>query len=262
MHHHTIHIAALTLAIHSTLTAVTPATNAERWLAAVQTPEFQAPATKEAWAVQRDEIRKTLWQLLGKLPPRPAKPAVQITTREDGDGYTLEHFTFDNGAGAAVPGLCFVPKDGKTKHPAILHCHWHGGQYDVGKQEMLQTNAAPVSAGPTLARLGYVVLGIDAYCFGERNGQGPGGPAEKGGAGELTASKFFLWAGQSLWGMILRDDLMALDYLASRADVDVARIGVTGISMGSTRAWWLAALDDRLKCGVCVACMTRYPRWW
>jgi hypothetical protein len=28
--------------------------------------------------------------------------------------------------------------------------------------------------------------------------------------------------------------------------------------MGSTRSWWLMALDDRLKTAVCVACMTRY----
>ena len=28
--------------------------------------------------------------------------------------------------------------------------------------------------------------------------------------------------------------------------------------MGSTRSWWLTALDDRLKTAVCVACMTRY----
>src|SRR5208283_1711548 len=72
------------------------------------------------------------------------------------------------------------------------------------------------------------------------------------------ASKFNLWVGRTLWGMMLRDDLMALDYLASRPEVDAKRIGVTGMSMGSTRSWWLMALDDRIKTGVCVACMTRY----
>jgi len=64
--------------------------------------------------------------------------------------------------------------------------------------------------------------------------------------------------GRTLWGMIIRDDLMALDYLCARKEVDPARIGVTGISMGSTRAWWIMALDDRPKAAVCVACMTRY----
>jgi len=51
---------------------------------------------------------------------------------------------------------------------------------------------------------------------------------------------------------------MALDYLASRPEVDPDRIGVTGMSMGATRSWWLMALDERIKTGVPVACMTRY----
>jgi len=38
----------------------------------------------------------------------------------------------------------------------------------------------------------------------------------------------------------------------------MSRIGVTGMSMGATRAWWLMALDERLKTGVAVACLTRY----
>jgi dipeptidyl aminopeptidase/acylaminoacyl peptidase len=58
--------------------------------------------------------------------------------------------------------------------------------------------------------------------------------------------------------MIVRDDLMALDYLVSRPEVDPQRIGVTGISMGATRTWWIMALDDRPSTGVAVACLTRY----
>jgi dienelactone hydrolase len=142
--------------------------------------------------------------------------------------------------------------------PAILYCHWHGGQYDNGKQELLHTKDTPILPGPTFARHGYAVLGIDACCFGERNGEGPDGAAQKGSAGELSAAKFCLWAGRSLWGVMMRDDRMALDYLCSRPEVDAERIGVTGMSMGSTRAWWLMALDERLKAAVCVACMTRY----
>jgi dienelactone hydrolase len=37
--------------------------------------------------------------------------------------------------------------------------------------------------------------------------------------------------------MILRDDLIALDYLAGRSEVDSKNIGVAGMSMGATRAW-------------------------
>jgi len=232
--------------------------NAVRWLDAVKTPDFAVPATWNDWAAKRAGIRATLWSLLGDLPPRPAKPETRVLSREDGDGFVLEKFEFDNGAGAMVPGYLFLPKTAEGKVPAILYCHWHGGQYDNGKEELLGNKDIPARPGPTLARLGYAVLGIDAYCFGGRNGQGPGGEGEKGSGGELTAAKFQLWAGRSLWGMMMRDDLMALDYLCSRPEVDAGRVGVTGMSMGSTRAWWIMALDDRPKAAVCVGCMTRY----
>lgn len=249
----------LTVSAATSMMAQTEKSNAERWLEALPAgSEFAAPPSREAWEKERLEVRARLQELLGKLPARPLRPEVKTLSREDKGDFVLEKFTFDNGAGATVPGYVFLPKQAAGKRPAILYCHWHGGQYDIGKEEMLKTNATPVAAGPELARKGYVVLGIDAYCFGERNGMGPGGPAEKGSGGEMSASKFNLWAGRSLWGMIIRDDLMALDYLSSRPEVDATRIGVTGISMGATRTWWIMALDERPKCGVAVACLTRY----
>src|ERR1043166_5181141 len=74
----------------------------------------------------------------------------------------------------------------------------------------------------------------------------------------MSASKFNLWVGRTLWGMIVRDDLMAMDYLASRPEVDAERIGVMGMSMGATRTWWLMGIDDRFKAGVSICCLSRY----
>ena len=235
-----------------------PEASAQRWLGSVSVPDWTVPADAKAWTGRRAEIRATLWKLLGDFPARPRVPDVRILSRTKEDGYVLEKFVFQDGLGLSVPGYLFLPRNMTGKVPAILYCHWHAGQWDIGKEEMLRQNATPAVPGPTLARLGYAVLGIDACGFGERNGQGPGGPTERGGEGELTASKFSLWAGRTLWGTIVRDDLMALDYLCSRPEVDSSRIGVTGISMGSTRSWWIMALDDRPKTAVCVGCMTRY----
>ncbi len=234
-------------------------TTAECWLAnAAIAPAFTVLSTVADWQTQRAQVRNQLWRLLGNLPPRPKLPQVETLSRVERDGYGLEKFQFDNGAGATVPGYLLLPAGVTARAPAILYCHWHGGQYDIGKEELFRTNATPVPAGPALAQRGYVVCAIDAYGFGERNGQGPSGPQETGGAGELTASKFNLWVGRTLWGMIARDDLMALDYLCSRPEVDTNRIGVTGISMGATRTWWLMALDERPRAGVAVGCLTRY----
>jgi dienelactone hydrolase len=248
---------ALALPMNVSAQAGEPA--ASRWLAhAPATPPFQLPSTKAAWEEQRQKVRDQLQQLLGRLPPRPKTPPVEVISREDRGDYRLEKFRFDNGAGETVPGYLLLPRNAAGKVPGILYCHWHGGHYDIGKEELFRTNALPIPGGPALVKQGYAVLAIDACCFGERNGQGPGGLQEKGGAGEMTASKFNLWVGRTLWGMIVRDDLMALDYLCSRPEVDAQRVGVTGISMGATRTWWIMALDDRPKTGVAVGCLTRY----
>lgn len=232
---------------------------AARWLANAEVaPPFLIPKTRAAWELKRKQTRAQLLELLGRLPARPKLPGVKTLSREDRGDYVVEKFQFDNGAGSTVPGYLLLPKSRPAKAPGILFCHWHGGEYEIGKEELFQARHTPEAPGPALARRGFAVLGIDACGFGERNGQGPGGPEEKGGAGEMTASKFNLWLGRTLWGMILRDDQMALDYLASRPEVDKNRLGVTGISMGATRSWWLMALDDRLKTGVAVACLTRY----
>jgi len=242
----------------SAQTVNTNTSNAAKWMQYLtETPPLVVPAFISDWEAKRAQIRSQLWTLLGKLPPRPVTLNVEIKRREERPGYILEKFRLDNGAGATVPGYLLLPKT-KQRSPAILYCHWHGGEYDIGKEELFRSAHTPEVPAEALTKRGYAVLAIDAYCFGERNGNGPGGPGEKGGAGELTASKFNLWAGRTLWGMILRDDLIALDYLCSRPEIDSERVGVTGISMGATRAWWLMALDERLKAGVAVACLTRY----
>jgi dienelactone hydrolase len=252
-------LAALLNVAPNVLMAQNNQTDAARWLAKSDlAPPFVAPASRAAWEAQRKQVRTELWELLGKLPPRPQVPKVETLATEDRGDYVVEKFRFDNGAGATVPGYLLRPKQLSGKAPAILYCHWHGGDYDIGKEELFQAKHTPEPPGPALVKRGFVVLAIDACCFGERNGRGPGGPDEKGAAGEMTASKFNLWVGRTLWGMMLRDDLMALDYLASRPEVDARRIGVTGMSMGATRSWWLMALDERIQTGVAVACLTRY----
>lgn len=221
-------------------------------------PEFNVAADLESWQRERTVIRETLIRLLGNVPPRPAVADVHILSREEKPAYNVEKFEFDNGAGATVPGYFLIPKSGKPPYPAIFYCHWHGGNYDLGKQEIFTTHHTPEIPAEDLTKAGYVVMAIDAYCFGERSGRGPGGPQEKNGPEELSTSKRELWFGRSLWAMMVRDDQMALDYLFTRPEIDPRRVAVTGISMGATRSWWLMALDERIKTGVAVGCLTRY----
>jgi dienelactone hydrolase len=58
--------------------------------------------------------------------------------------------------------------------------------------------------------------------------------------------------------MMMFDELRALDYLASRPEIDPQRLGTLGMSMGATKAWWLAALDPRIHLCLDVCCLTDY----
>jgi len=98
-----------------------------------------------------------------------------------------------------------------------------------------------------LTKLGFAALCIDTWAFGERRGRSEG-----------EIFREMLWSGQVMWGMMVFDSLRALDYLESRPDIDPARIGTLGLSMGSTMAWWLAALDTRVTVCIDICCLTDF----
>jgi len=56
--------------------------------------------------------------------------------------------------------------------------------------------------------------------------------------------------------MMVYDALKAVDYLVSRPDVDAARLATVGMSMGSSTAQWVGALDPRVKVIVDICCLT------
>ena len=215
------------------------------------------PASRSEWEAYAPTARAALWSLLGDLPPT-FTPTPTITAREERDGYSVESLEFDNGTGATVYGTLLLPTNGIQPAPAVLYHHLHGGKYTLGKDELWSEDVIGFAPGPALAREGYVVLAIDAYGFNQRETQGPAGERERGGATEQALFKKFVWEGKTLWGMMVRDDLLALNYLLSRPEVDPLRVGATGMSLGGSRTTWLGALDERLKVVIPVAQMTRY----
>jgi lysophospholipase L1-like esterase/dienelactone hydrolase len=218
--------------------------------------EFHVPESAAAWKQQRADVLHNVVQSLGDLPPRPSPPRVRRVTRELRPGYVLEKVALDNGVDGEVSALLLIPEKLSRPAPAVL---WlHSSTPDKTQVLIPNTNGGVEPLGEVLVRAGYVVLSPDAHWHGDRVGTGPSGPAETGRAEQESLFKFHLWMGRTLWGMFLRDDQVALDYLCSRLEVDKTRIGATGMSMGSTRAWWLAAVDDRIAAAVGVACLTRY----
>jgi len=208
--------------------------------------------SSENFSTFQEQRRKELWSLLGDLPWEHRPGRAKLVSTEKHDGYTLERLVLDLNGQEAVPALLLIPHKRQERAQGMLYIHWHAGMYGLGKEQLLRGVEQQPAYAPVCAEKGIVTLAIDSWCFGERQHESDGHTCEE------DAFKLMLWRGEVLYGMMLFDELRALDYLASRAEVDPQRLGVFGMSMGATKAWWLAALDKRVKLCMDVCCLTDY----
>jgi dienelactone hydrolase len=208
--------------------------------------------TETAFSAYQQRRRADLWGLLGELPwqHEPAPP--KLVSREEHDQYTLERLMLDLNGIEPVPALLLIPRKIKRPAPGLLYLHWHAGMYNLGKEQLLKGTSVQPAYAPVLADMGVVTLAIDSWCFGERQHD------TDGKRGEEDTFKLMLWRGQVLWGMMVFDEFRALSYLASRPEVDPQKIGVSGMSMGATKTWWLSALDPRVKMAIDICCLTNF----
>jgi dienelactone hydrolase len=195
------------------------------------------------------ERRAALYALLGDLPARRRPVSGQKTSEAERDGYVLERWTLDLNGIEPVPAYVARPRGAAGRLPAVVFNHSHGGGYKIGKTELIEGRKylQPTPYAKELTDLGYVAIAIDHWIFGERSH-----------TSEQDMFKLMLWRGQVLWGMMVYDSLRAVDVLLQRPDVDPQRIATLGMSMGSTMAWWLAALDERIKVTVDINCLTDF----
>jgi hypothetical protein len=201
------------------------------------------------WHARRPHLRKQLLDMLG-LDPLPAKtdlhPVVAGTI--DAGEFVVEKLYFQSSPGLYVTANFYRPKTVATPLPTILYLCGHGnvrspdGKVSYGSKTSYQHHAA------WFAREGYCCLILDTLQLGEIEGFHHG------------TNRFGWWwwvsrgytpAGVESWNCI-----RAIDYLETRPEVDMKKIGVTGRSGGGAYTWWTAALDDRPACFVPVAGIT------
>jgi dienelactone hydrolase len=186
-----------------------------------------------------------------------------VVAEQDRGNYVAHKIVFNLTADSRVLGYLLVPK-GKGPFPAVMLLHDHGAKFDIGKEKVVepfgvfpeQIKSAHDWAdklyggkfiGDELAKRGYVCFATDALNWSDRGGAGYDGQ-------QALASNLFN-LGMSFAGLIAWEDLYAAEFLATRSEVDSNRIIAMGVSMGSFRAWQVAALSDRIAGGVAICWM-------
>ena len=237
----------------------------------------------------KKKARAKLLELLHYSPER-CDPNPEIVERVDKGDFVREKIYFNTTPAIRVPAYLLVPKNAGKRMPAIVALHDHGGFYLWGKEKLVETENEPqvmkdwrksyygnASIASTLARMGYVVLVIDMFYWGERRMLLDDDPADfrerpidmpqarisafnqRSSQSEQLVGRTIFSAGSTWAGLMFWDDIRSVDYLVTRPEVDSNRIGCVGLSVGGLRSCHLAALDDRIKAAVVVGWMASFP---
>jgi dienelactone hydrolase len=200
-------------------------------------------------------LRDAILQRLGRFPARVPLNATFGAARNMGD-HTRTLVSYAVEPEERVDAWLLRPRGAPPAGgwPALLALHQHAGQYYLGKAEPAGLSANSMyHYGLDLCRRGYLVLCPDHLCFEDRR------PpeyrrVEQRALDDQGYERFAftqrLLEGSCLQTKYLHDIVCALDLLAELPDVNSARLGAIGHSLGGQEALWLAWYDRRVRAAV------------
>ena len=217
--------------------------------------EFKATNLQEAESWQ-DNLRTKLTELIGGFPSSVCNLQSEIVELNEFPEYTRETVLFYSRPNMRVFGYFLSPKNKiGTQNPTILCLAGHGRGVDdiIGIEEdgTMREEYGGYQNDFALQCVanGYSVLAIEQFGFGHRRDTVA---REKGGGSSScqpsSGAAFLL--GQTMVGWRVYDAIRSYDYLSTRHDVDMERLGIMGISGGGTTSFYTAALDQRVKVAV------------
>lgn len=206
------------------------------------------------WIAYQKKKKEVICAPLAKFSKTPLNP--RITGTLERETFTVEKIVFESHPGFYVTSCMFLPKKRQNPAPVVIYCSGHsdlGFRGDVYQRVMIN-----------LVEKGFIVFAFDPLGQGERmqymdkeTGKSKiGGPTrEHSYAGVQT-----LMTGSSLSDYFIWDGVRVLDYLETRKEVDMKRIGITGRSGGGTQSALISACDDRIYASAPECYITNFTR--
>ena len=155
-------------------------------------------------------------------------PALGLAQEIERDKLTLAGWDPDE----PVPAYAYHKKATKNM-PVVIFLHGMGGSKEQSAARLQE-----------LARQGIFVLAIDAHLHGERKVPGI---FPQGKNLSSLGTDYAIWVHQTSISHTARDVSKIIDALSARGDLDTSRIGVGGISMGSSTCMVLAWKEPRIS---------------
>jgi cephalosporin-C deacetylase-like acetyl esterase len=227
----------------------------EQAFAALDRRQAAVEELKTEGDIKQYQQRLRAWfvEQLGGFPERTPLNA-RTVGKLPGDGYSVEKIIFESQPQHHVTATLYLP-EGQPPFPAVLVSSGHsrpGKAADYNQR-----------FGIMLARHGMAALCYDPIGQGERSQilTAAGKPQFT----STTQEHFLIGVGSILVGgntarYRVWDGMRAIDYVASRPEIDPHRIGFTGCSGGGTLTSYIMALDDRVACAAPSCYLTTFRR--
>jgi len=219
---------------------------------AQQTASPTAAALQAPLSIERldDEASRAIARVYDYDASIPLE--ARVVERVKKDDAMREKIVFLGVQGFLVPGYLQLPPAGAGPFPCVLLMHgWSGSKEDWWR------DGNYISGGnlrQAVLAAGFAVMAIDAQCHGDRIAQNDFAPVNHyvdESAGGNSRKGYFALA--DIYVQTVRDARRAIDYLATRPEIDKTRIGVIGYSMGGTQAFLLTGVEPRVRASVAVA---------
>ena len=213
------------------------------------------PAAARRW--QR-AARARVTERIGGLPATRVPLRPEVVETKDLGAYTREKVVFDTRERLSALGYLLLPKDRPRPLPVIVALPGHGrGVDDIlgiapDGSQMTERPGYAHQYAVQCAERGYAVLALEQLAFGSRRDAAArkAGPTENSCRPAACAALLF---GQTMIGWRAWDAMRAIDYVATRPEVDMRRVATLGCSGGGTASLFTAALDDRVRAAVVSA---------
>ncbi len=203
----------------------------------------------EAW---QQQLRPKIAELVGGFPAQRAALQPRTLEVKDYPGYRREKFVFESAPGAGVLGYLLTPKAGKAPFPAVICIPGHGrgvddivGIDDQGRDRTVKV-AYEYDYAIQVVEHGMAAVAIEPMGFGCRRDARSKAHSLQASACQPVAGSALL-LGQTLIGWRVYDIMRTIDWMESRPELDVKRVGCMGCSGGGTATLFAAALDPRIQ---------------
>lgn len=216
-------------------------------------PNGRGPAnitSAQDWAQKRASLAETIGEFLGTPSTHhPPRAGFRVVEEVKEPTYRQLKIRYEVERDDEVSAWLLIPPVNKRQKGAAVLCQ-HGTAAEA-KDQQIGAGAKP---GRDFARLlamhGFVTLAPDHFCAGERHPTGFK-PFE-------TASLHERHPDWSAVGKTIWDGQRAVDVLSEIDEVDAARIGSVGHSLGGYGSFFLGAFDPRINAVVSSCGLTSW----